>query len=86
MMAMVYATLMLMCLAADPPGQQWQKLADLRFGTFEAAASMVDDRIVVTGGIGQAGETLAWTQVYNPQANRWTAPTACTCSAPPPDP
>ncbi len=74
MMAMVYATLMLMCLAADPPGQQWQKLADLRFGTFEAAASMVDDRIVVTGGIGQAGETLAWTQVYNPQANRWTAP------------
>jgi len=62
--------------AAPPPqhrpGLQWQSEADLPVGVFHAGISLSNDRIIVTGGVDQAGATQSALQVFDLATRQWT--------------
>lgn len=71
-MMMIHAAIILTAALAATD-VKWQRMPDLFLGTFNAAASTSGDKLVITGGIGQTGETLNWVQVFDPAKNRWAA-------------
>ena len=58
----------------DPRTEQWERLADMLFGTshIEAQILIVDDRIVVLGGTGDQDILVDRVQEYDPAENSWT--------------
>ena len=61
----------------QPPQQQplqWQRLADMPLGVFDAGLSVSGDRIVITGGITQAGAASKLVQVFDLKTHQWEQP------------
>ncbi len=49
----------------------WQRMPDMPVGVFNAAASRVGDRAIVTGGMDHRGRTIRHVQVFDLTLRRW---------------
>src|SRR6266436_3320026 len=52
------------------PGQ-WSALAPMPTARQEVAVAVLDGRVFVIGGLGEASEPVATVEVYDPAADRW---------------
>ena len=60
--------------AYDPANDRWQRLAALPTVRGALAAAVLDGKIHAVGSIGWRGRNTPAHEVYDPAANRWTAP------------
>ncbi len=65
-------TLLLATCASSGAADTWHQAAPLFASRYHHAATMLlDGRILVAGGIGEGGETLASAEIFDPESGRW---------------
>ena len=63
----------------DPITRAWSRAADMNFARwYPTATTLPDGRVLATSGFLRPGQAADTPEIYDPNANRWTALTAAT--------